>query len=175
MAALDNTPQNKNFLNPLNFKFQIKRAPHVNFFIQKINIPSITLPNIEVPTMFVPIPIQQTHMEYGSLEISFKVDEDLQNYLEIHNWIRGLGFPANFGEYAKIQSKPTISGESLTSEISLTVLDSLKHPTHQFVFHEAFPTSLSEIVFDTTDTDVSYVSATATFKYVLFDISTVTA
>ena len=46
MAALDKTPANKNFLNPLNFKFQIQRAPNVNFFIQKINIPSITLPEI---------------------------------------------------------------------------------------------------------------------------------
>lgn len=175
MAALDNTPVNKNFLNPLNFKFQIKRAPNVNFFIQKINIPSLSLPNIDIPTLFVPIPVQQTHMIYGDLTVSFKIDEDLQNYFEIHNWVRALGFPSQFGEYSSIFSKPLISGESLTSEISLTILNALKNPTYEFVFHEAFPTYLSEIDFDTTYDTVDYVSASATFKYKLFDISQINA
>ena len=43
MTAIDNTPSNKNFLSPLNFKFTIKKAPHVNFFIQKVNIPDLGL------------------------------------------------------------------------------------------------------------------------------------
>jgi len=175
MAILDNIPVNKNFLNPLNFKFQIKRAPNVNFFIQRINIPSINLPNIEIPTLFVPIPIQQTHMQYGELSITFKLDEDLQNYLEIHNWIRALGFPANFGEYASIASNPIVSGEGVFSELSLIVLNALKNPTHEFVFHNAFPTYLSDVDFDTTSSDVDYVSATATFRYTLFDINVLTA
>ena len=170
MAALDNTPINKNFLNPLNFKFQIKRAPNVNFFIQKINIPSLFLPEVKIPTLFVPIPVQQTHMEYGDLKVSFKVDEDLQNYFEIHNWIRALGFPSQFSEYAKIQTASPISGVSLTSEISLTILNALKNPNYEFVFHDAFPTYLSEIDFNTTYDSVDYVSASVNFKYTLFDV-----
>ena len=42
-AILDQTPSNRNFLSPLNFKFTIKKAPHVNFFIQKVNVPQIIL------------------------------------------------------------------------------------------------------------------------------------
>jgi hypothetical protein len=170
MAALDNTPVNKNFLNPLNFKFQIKRAPNVNFFIQKINIPSLALPSIEIPTLFVPLQVQQTHMVYGDLTVSFKVDEDLQNYFEIHNWIRALGFPSKFSEYAKIQTANPLTGESLTSEISLVILNALKNPNYEFVFHDAFPISLSDVDFDTTYDDVDYVSASVTFKYTLFDV-----
>jgi len=173
MAALSNTPTNKNFLNPLNFKFQIKRAPNVNFFIQKVNIPSITLPNIEIPTMFVPIPVQQTHMVYGELSLSFKIDEDLQNYFEIHNWIRALGFPSNFNEYSAIASNPVYTGDSLRSELSLTILNALKNPTYEFVFHDAYPVFLSEVDFDTTYDNVDYVSASVTFKYSFFDVNPV--
>ena len=179
MAALDKTPANKNFLNPLNFKFQIQRAPNVNFFIQKINIPSITLPEIEVPTPFVNIPVPQTNMVFGMLDITFKVDEDLQNYLEIHNWIRSLGTPYSLGLEPKYPNlsymNSTVEAQNVGSEITLTILNELKHPTYQFVFHRAFPISLSEIVFDTTDDDVNYVSASASFKYILFDVDTVGA
>ena len=41
MTAIDKTPTNKNFLSPLNFQFQLKRAPYLNFFIQSINIPGV--------------------------------------------------------------------------------------------------------------------------------------
>ena len=105
MSVIDNTPANKNFLSPLNFRFQIKKAPHVNFFIQKVNIPSIALPNPTVSNPFVNIPYPGEHLRYGDLEISFKVDEDLQNYLEIHNWLVSLGKPENFDQYKQIQNR----------------------------------------------------------------------
>jgi len=171
MSALDTTPQNKNFLNPLNFKFSLKRAPNVNFFIQKVNIPSISLPSMDIPTMFNPIPIPHTHMEYGELGITFKVDEDFQNYLEIHNWIRALGFPEQFEERTAISSKPEYTGDGLYSDISLIILNSARKPNYEFVFRSAFPIDLSSVDFDTSDTDVDYVSASATFKYMLFDIA----
>ena len=83
MTAVDDTPSNRNFLSPLNFQFSIKKAPNVNFFLQKVNIPALSLPTIDIPTQFVPIPTSFTRVEYGEFNITFKVDEDLQNYLEI--------------------------------------------------------------------------------------------
>ena len=170
MSALTNTPQNRNFLSPLNFKFSIKRAPNVNFFLQKVTVPSISIPSLEIPTIFNPIPITYTHMEYGDFSISFKIDEDFQNYLEIHNWIRALGFPEQFEEHSAISKNPEYTGTGLTSDLSLVVLNSAKVPNYEFVFKNAFPTSLSEVDFDTSDEDVQYVTARATFRYMLFDI-----
>lgn len=171
MSALDNTPQNKNFLSPLNFKFSIKRAPNLNFFIQKANIPSIRLPSLEIPTMFNPIPVPYTHMDYGDFDITFKVDEDFQNYLEIHNWIRALGFPEEFEERRAISKNPEYTGAGLYSDLSLIILNSLKNPNYEFTFRNAFPTDLSSIDFDTSSEDVDYVTASVTFKYMLFDIT----
>ena len=171
MSAIDNTPTNKNFLSPLNFKFSIKRAPHINFFVQKANIPSLELPSIDIPTQFVPIPTNYTHVEYGRFEITFAVDEDLQNYLEIHDWMRALGFPDNYEEHAALSRIPQYTGEGLVSDLSLIILNSAKRGNFELTFRDAFPTSLSGVQFDTTRDDVQYVTATAEFAYILYDIA----
>jgi hypothetical protein len=170
-SAIDNTPENKNFLNPMNFRFSIKRAPHVNFFIQKVNIPSISVPPTEYPNPLVRIPYSGEHMDYGTLAITFKVDEDLENYLEIHNWVRGLGKPYAYKEYADLKSQNPIMGGGLKSDITLLILNSTKLPIFEITYTDAFPISLSEILFDTTSPDISYIEATAEFKYTLFEIT----
>lgn len=170
MSAIDNTPENKNFLSPLNFKFFIKRSPHVNFFVQKINLPSITLPNTKYPNPLVNIPIPGDHITYDDLRVTFKVDEDLQNYLELHNWIRALGFPETTDEHKAIQDKTLISGEGITSDISVMVLSSTKMANYEFTFIDAHPVALTGLNFNTVDSDVNYLEATSTFKYSYFDI-----
>lgn len=170
MAALENTPTNSNFLSPLNFKFSIKRAPHINFFIQKISLPSINLPTYDSPNPFVKIPQPGEHLTYGDLDVTFKVDEDLQNYLEIHNWIRALGKPSDFSEYKTLADKAVYTGDGIRSDISLTILSSAKNPNYEIIFTDAYPTELSKLTFDTTDQTVDYIEASATFKYILFEI-----
>jgi len=170
MSALDKTPDNKNFLSPLNFKFQIKKAPHVNFFIQKVNIPAISLPPPISPNPFVNIPYPGEHITYEPLSIEFKVDEDLQNYLEIHNWIRGLGKPQDYQEYADISKEDPMTGEGIYSDISLIVLSSTKMPNYELIFIDAHPVSLSGLTFNTTSTDVNFITASAQFKYTLYNI-----
>jgi len=174
MSAIDNTPENKNFLSPLNFKFTIKKAPHVNFFAQKVNIADITLTEANMPTPFVKIPYPGEHINYGTLNVSFKVDEDLQNYLEIHNWIKSLGKPKTFFEYKTIEQVPVATGEGIVSDISLIVLSSDKQPNYEIVYIDAFPISLSGVNFNTIDSDVNYVEASAVFKYTYYDISKIT-
>ena len=173
MSAIDNTPTNKNFLSPLNFKFQIKKAPSVNFFIQKVNIPDIKLISPEYPNPFVNAPIPGEHLTYGILDITFKVDEDLQNYLEIHNWIKALGKPQNYDQYKNIQNKKPGTGDGIYSDISLMILSSTKMANYEIVFMDAFPVNISSVVFNTTDNDVNYIESSASFRYTLFDVNKV--
>src|SRR5881275_148063 len=121
MTALDNQAKNQNFLNPLYFQFSIKRAPHVNFFIQRCSIPSLTLPQISTPTLWQPIPRPGGKLQYGDFSISFKVDEDLVNYMEIFRWMEDLGFPENFEQYKEIASKALETGEGIVSDITLLI------------------------------------------------------
>ena len=173
MSAVDNTPANKNFLSPLGFKFQIKKAPHVNFFIQQVNIPSILLQSPEKGNPFVNIPFPGEHLKFGELKIAFKVDEDLKNYLEIHNWIRALGKPESYEQYRTIQNQPVVSGDGIYSDISLAILSSSKMPNYEIVFVDSYPVTLSDLNFTTVDSDVNYVTASASFKYTYYTIANI--
>jgi hypothetical protein len=170
MSAIDNTPENKNFLSPLNFKFAIKKAPYVNFFIQRINVPQISLSSPNVPTPFVKYPVPGDHIDYSELQITFKVDEDLKNYLEIHNWIKALGKPETFDQFREIEQKKSWTGEGIYSDISVMILSSTKAANYEVIYTDAHPITLSGLTFGTTDTDVNYVEASATFKYTLYKI-----
>jgi hypothetical protein len=169
-AIIDQTPINKNFLSPLNFKFTIKKAPHVNFFIQKVNVPQIALGSPVFPTAFVNVPLPGEHINYSELEISFKVDEDLKNYLEIHNWIKALGKPENFDQYREIQDKKSWTGDGIYSDISVMILSSTKAANYEVIYTDAFPVALSALSFNTSDEDVNYIEASASFKYTLYNI-----
>lgn len=170
MSALDNTPENKNFLSPLNFRFQIKKAPHVNFFLQKVNLPGITLPVPESNNPFVMIPQTGDHMKFEELKITFRVDETMEDYLEVRNWITALGFPENFDQYKEIYEKPQWTGDGIFSDISLLIHDSAHAPAFDVTYVDAYPIALSGLEFNTMDGDVKYIAATATFKYTYYTI-----
>jgi hypothetical protein len=172
MSAVDNTPTNQNFLSPLNFKFVMKRAPHVNFFIQKVTIPGVALASVVTPNPLLRIPEPGDQLDFDELSISFRVDEDLNNYLEIQNWLRAIG-KQSFEQYGAISRAPSYLGESIKSVISLTVLSSAKRPNYEITFEDAFPTKISSIEFDTSMEDVSYIEAEATFRYTKYEIAKV--
>jgi hypothetical protein len=173
-GALNNQLLNRNFLSPLNFAFSIKKAPHVNFFIQKVNVPGMLLggntPEPHMATPFVNIPEPGDHITYEPLHIVFRIDEDLQNYLEIHNWIKGLGFPKNFREYAELAQVPQFTGKGLRSDITTIVMTNEKMPNLAVTYVDAYPFYLSQIMFDTTKEDVEYLTAEARFAYTYYDI-----
>ena len=163
---------NRNFLSPLNFKFQLKRAPHVNFFVQSINIPGVSLPAFDVGNPNIRVPYPDAHVLYDELDLSYRVDEDLKNYMELHTWIRSLG-KRSFPEYKALADTPTITGESLRSDIVLTVLTSNKNANYEVVFRDAFPIAVSGMKFTTMDQTVDYIEATATFRYISYEITEV--
>lgn len=160
---------NKNFLSPINFKFTLKRAPHVNFFVQKVNLPGLSLPDIDVNNPLIRVPYPGDHLLYDELDVSFKVDEDLRNYMELHEWLRALG-KRSYDEYKTLASKGLTTGEAIRSDMTLTILTSNRNANYSVTFKDAFPTKLSGIGFDVTSEDVDYVEASATFRYVTYDI-----
>ena len=166
MTALDKTPENKNFLSPLNFKFQIKKAPHVNFFIQQVNIPAISLPPPMANNPFVRIPYPGEHINYEPLVIDFKVDEDLQNYLEIHNWMKGLGSPSDFAGYSNLKA----SDQGLYSDATLVINNSRKRGNMSATFIQMFPIDISDLQFTTMDTDVNYLECSVDFRFLSYEI-----
>jgi len=172
MSALDYTPVNKNFLSPLGFKFHIQKLPNVNFFVQKVNIPGLQMGAVPMaPNPMVAIPYSGDHLLYNEFNVTYRIDEDMSNFLEIHNWLRGLGFPEDFSEYRAIQNEDRFLGGGLKTNATLTITSNGKSPNIACVFEDIFPISLSDIVFNTTDSSVDYIEATATFRYTQYKIS----
>ena len=59
---------------------------------------------------------------------------------------------------------------NLTSDGTLTILSSINTPLFAVKFLDMFPTSLSDINFDSTLTNVEYLTAEVSFKYLNYTI-----
>lgn len=172
MSIINTEPTNKNFLSPLGFKFAIKKTPNVNYFVQAINLPNVSLGETVMPTPFRRIPVAGDHIEYGDLQLTFKVDESMTNYLELFKWITAIGFPDNFDQHKAVDPKfvSSFTGEGIYSDATLIVLSSAMNPIHEIKFQDAFPVALTDFNFDTRATDIEYIEATVTFKFRNFTI-----
>jgi hypothetical protein len=164
-GILANQPTNINFLSPLGFRFTLRRSPTVNFFVTDANIPSFDLGFINVPTPFSNIKLPGDKPEWGSFRLTFKIDEDFVNYLEIYDWLVKLGFPNNFQQYASISNMAQGTGQGTVSDGTLTILNSSMNPNIEISLVDMFPISLSPVEFTTADSTVNYVTATAEFKF----------
>lgn len=165
-------PQNPNFLSPLGFRFSLKRSPNLNFFCTDANIPSFDIGVANLPSPFKQINVPGDKPTFGDFAITFKVDEGLKNYLEIFNWIAKIGYPDNFDQYASIKNVASTSGQSVTSDGTLTILNSSMDPTTEIRFESMFPYNLSEVNFTTADTTINYVTARVLFKFTMMKIVT---
>ena len=176
-AERPGTPiDNRNFLSPTGFKFALKRSPGVAFFCNQANIPSLDLGVAEQPSYLKDIPIPGDKMQFGDLNLRFLVDEDLVNFMEIQNWMRGLGFPESLAEFNDLKNEAILgpmgkSTEDVYSDGTLQILSSNLIPKFQVVFNDLFPYSLSTVTFDATDTDIEYFTADVGFKYTLYQIT----
>jgi hypothetical protein len=73
-------PQNLNFLSPLGAKFEIKRLPTINFFVQAVSLPSVSMGEVEVPTPFTKLRKPGDQLMFGDLVLQYRVDEDLEHF-----------------------------------------------------------------------------------------------
>ena len=168
--------ENRNFLSPTGFKFALKRSPAAAFFCNQANIPSLDLGIAQQTSYLKDIDIPGDKIVFGDLTLRFLVDEDLFNYMEIQNWIRGLGYPEklsqlkDLSEDGKIKSRFGQSGENIYSDATLQILSNSLIPKFQIMFKDVFPYSLSTITFDATDTDIEYFTADVSFKYTIYDM-----
>lgn len=171
-----NPIENRNFLAPTGFKFALKRSPAAAFFCNQANIPSLDLGIAQQTSYLKDIDIPGDKIVFGDLSLRFLVDEDLFNYMEIQNWIRGLGYPEklsqlkDLSEDGKIKSRFGQSGENIYSDATLQILSNNLVPKFQVMFKDVFPYSLSTITFDATDTDIEYFTADVSFKYTIYDM-----
>lgn len=166
------TPANKNFLSPTGYKFSVARAPNVAYTVQRINLPGISLGSAQLETPFLTIHLPGTGITYDTVSVEFKVDEDMSNYLEIFNWMLGLSVIKTFSGHQTTPRNSVDTGNNiLTSDLNLTIMNSAFRGNVSVDFYDAYPINLSDMQFDSTDTDMNYINATVTFRYLQHTIT----
>jgi hypothetical protein len=161
MISLEGTMLKQNFLSPIEFQFSIERLPNLQFFIQSVNIPDITSGMTERSSPFKKIYGPGDKLEYGELIISCLIDEQMETYKEVWNWLIATTYPNGFEQYRELQE----SGNGIFSDATLLIMNSSKNPNIEIKFTDVFPTSVGPIQLDTTDTDVTPPQVDFSFKF----------
>ena len=169
--------ENRNFLTPTGFQFNLKRSPKVAFFCNEANIPDLNLGVAIQPNYLRDIPTPGDKIDFGDLSLRFLVDENLENYMEIQNWIRGLGYPESVQEFRDLAAESTIKGpyvkdrQNIYSDGTLQILGNNLVAKFNVNFKDLFPISLTTLTFDATDTDIQYFTANVDFKYTSYTLT----
>ena len=188
---INREPTKLDYASPIQFRFKMTKIPKVEFFVQTANIPGINLGTATVASPLYDYPVPGDKINYQSLDISFLVDENLNNYKELHDWISGLGFPSNHQQFADLQatgadrfpgstassvamgSKRTpapLAEGGIYSDATLTVLNSKNIAKTEIRFQNVYPTSLTSLSYDVRQTDIDYIQANVSFQYMNYDI-----
>jgi len=183
-------PAKMDYASPIQFRFKCTKLPEVEFTCQTANIPGISLGSATQPTPLVDIPIPGDKISFQSLDINFLVDENLNNYKEIHDWLIGIGFPQNYTQFQNLQAEGSdrfpgstrstaatgtstpqpLSEGGTYSDATLTVLNSKNIAKTEIRFQNIYPTSLGSLSYDVKLSDVDYLQAAVSFNYMYYEI-----
>jgi hypothetical protein len=178
-------PSKLDYSSQIQFRFEILYLPLVEYFIQSANVPGLSLQTATVPTPLYDYPIPGDTITFDPLNISFLVDENLNNFNELHKWISRLGFAESHTEFADLlregtpsQRTPSSKGIQkplpeigIYSDATLTILNSKNIPKTEIRFKNVYPTSISGLDYSIGGTDVDYVTCSATFNYLGYTIN----
>ena len=192
MASVKRQPDKLDYASPTQFRFGIHQLPKVEFFSTAANIPALALSDVIVPTPFKSIPMMGDQLTYDNLSVSFIVDEYLENYLSIHEWMTAIGFPKNRTQFSQFKSntsntpstassssndigdvqKPT-SVNALFSDATLTILSNKNNPIVNVFFRDLYPVAMTGLSYNQGATDVEYLTSEITFAYQLYEIEVI--
>ncbi len=188
-SPLNRQPSKLDYSSPTQFRFLINQLPKVQYFTVAANIPGLSLNETTYNTPLKDIPLIGEKLNYEDLTITFIVDENLENYIELHNWITSLGFPKDRSQFKSFREttantkvttqgtssdigdvKPATAERSMFSDATLSILTNKNNPVVEVRFADCFPTSISSLDYNQNVTDVDYLTADITFKYKIYEI-----
>jgi hypothetical protein len=148
------------YASPIGFRLLIdsQRYPNAQFSIQTASIPEITVDAAAYATPQRTVEIAGDKVSYSPFSCTFIVDEQLENYYEIHEWLIGLVI------------EPEARNIRKTRDMTLMVLNSHNNVSREIQFVDAYPTSLSTLDFDAKNTNVEYLVGDVTFNYSYFKV-----
>ena len=195
LNAIDRQPTKLDYASPTQFKFSILKLPKVEYFCTAVNIPGVSLGETTQATPLKKIPIPGDTLVYEPLQMTFLVDENLENFQEIHGWLVGLGFPRDNKEFRNLLASgndrfPTRNTSNISTEAgktkyaaadagptlsdaTLTVLSSKNNSQVEIRFRDMYPTGVTGLQYNQQANDIDYLTATVSFSYLIYDFAKV--
>jgi hypothetical protein len=163
---------NRNYLSPIGFDFTLSKHPKVSFFSNSAKIPEVNLGVAIQPTYLKDIDVPGDKVTYGDFSLRFFVDENLVNYMIVHNWITDLGFSETAADFKGLTTSDQgiRDQKEVFSDGSLRILNSSYNTVAIVKFKDLFPVSLTSLDFEASDTDINYFTAEVVFKYTIYNI-----
>ena len=173
------TDINKSLLNNNNFRLLIDKVPTVEYYVQSVSIPSMVFLESMMPTRVgIDAYFPGDKVTFSNLSVTFLVDEDLENYKEMYDWMNAIvpvSDPSAYESYVGTTKTTTgllsdVENDlNQYSDITIVVNTNKNIPNKFFRFHDAFPISLSGIELQSgAETDA--VVATVEFRFTYYDI-----
>ena len=171
-CSFPNQIDNRNFLSPVGFKFTLSKEPKASFFCNSARIPEINLGTAIQPSYLKDLDVPGDKLTYGDFSLRFLVDENMENYMSIHNWLTGLGYPESTQDFKDLTTNDdgTRDLKEQFSDGSLHILNSNFRDVAIVKFKDLFPTYLTSLEFEASDTDINYFTAEVSFKYTVYNI-----
>ncbi|MEK9696350.1 MAG: hypothetical protein VW270_11325, partial [Candidatus Poseidoniales archaeon] len=127
-----------------------------------------------VENTFIKLPVPGDKLVFGTLNLSFRVDEDMKNFREISDWLIGLGYPDNFTQSASLRNGNGLLPQGdVYSDGTLIITTSNFQPNIEIQFIDMYPVSLTSLTFDINNSDVEYLQASVNFAYRKYELTTI--
>ena len=168
-------PNNINPLSPTGFKLSIAKLSEITYFCQEANLPDLNLTSLQVATPFSMSTVPGDLIQFGELDVSFIIDEQMNNYKAIWDWMIGLGFPENYTQYSNLISASDVNPPAFGnlqgnfSDGVLEILGGNNIPVRAIRFVDLHPVFIGTLNFQSNVTDINYLVGQATFKYTYFN------
>ena len=171
-SAFGKQIQNRNFLSGVAFKFNLTKFPKVDFFSNSARIPELNLELAQQASYLKNIDVPGERLTFGEFTLRFLDDENMEIYMAVHNWLKGVGFPETPQQFKDqtTDSDGIRDEKGVFSDGSLHILNSNFQNVAIVKFQDLFPVGLTSLEFDATETDINYFTAEAVMRYTVYNI-----
>lgn len=147
----NNLTTNKNPLAINGFRMVFNRAPNTSYFCQNFILPSIINNEMLVARPRIDAYYPGDKVVFDELTVTMLVTEDLENYIEIYDWL--------------------LAQDNSTDDLTIHMLTSKNNMNRTVRFVNAFPTNIGSISFSVQESDITYAQVDVTFRYDYFTFS----
>lgn len=151
MAAIDNSLAFKT-----DFLLVFAETPNVEFFCQDVIMPTLSIGELRNSIPWIDYPSAGDKLQYTPLTVTFVVDENYQNYLEIYNWFMQMRPPHQ--DYG---------GKDIVKDAILVLQNNNKNAKLRVTFVDAWPSAIDGLQFSTSaqGDDPQVVNLTLNYSY----------